>query len=490
MKHSIKLITIFLITVLSVGSLNAQYGTKALKIGDKVPNIPFEFFDADSIILKGQLSDYKGKLVILDFWASWCWSCLSKFPYMDTLQREFGDKIKVIMVNSKMKDGANGLKYIMKEKAEKEWPYGFSVALNDTIADAFFPSRFIPHYVWIGPAGRVVAITGSKEVTKDNIRKILNDENVNISLKKDLLPGILPSSVDININNELFSYCLFKKGKINFVENEGVSVADFIKVINDEGKMIPCGYRMRNIPLVEMYKIAIEPASYTLFGFGRWPDNRTILDVDDTSKLSYYYNVDTSRPGFYYEYGYYNLTTKNENFYTYEMILPEKDRDSSNKIYNCILNDLNKYSGYNGKIEKRKVKCLILQEVKGKKMMGFKKRDIYGGQHGSIEGNHKQYFTNSTFAWAFSFLNRNRNIVLPVICEVDVQSADAIDLVVDLRKLSASSYVNYLNDLLKGYNLELKEGIRELDMLVIGDNLLQKQSEIDAKAFNIKNNNN
>ena len=46
------------------------------------------------------LEQYKGKVVYLDFWASWCPPCLKSFPFMDELQAQYGaDGFVVIAVN-------------------------------------------------------------------------------------------------------------------------------------------------------------------------------------------------------------------------------------------------------------------------------------------------------------------------------------------------------------------------------------------------------
>ncbi|MBS0470378.1 MAG: TlpA family protein disulfide reductase [Proteobacteria bacterium] len=46
------------------------------------------------------LSAYKGKVVYLDFWASWCTPCRESFPWMSDIQRNYGsDGLVVIAVN-------------------------------------------------------------------------------------------------------------------------------------------------------------------------------------------------------------------------------------------------------------------------------------------------------------------------------------------------------------------------------------------------------
>lgn len=45
------------------------------------------------------LEDYQGKVVYVDFWASWCTPCRASFPFMNDIQRQFGDDLVVAAIN-------------------------------------------------------------------------------------------------------------------------------------------------------------------------------------------------------------------------------------------------------------------------------------------------------------------------------------------------------------------------------------------------------
>lgn len=61
---------------------------------------------APDIVLQGpggtavHLSDYKGKVLLVDFWASWCVPCKTSFPALDAIYREYQPKgLEVLAVN-------------------------------------------------------------------------------------------------------------------------------------------------------------------------------------------------------------------------------------------------------------------------------------------------------------------------------------------------------------------------------------------------------
>ena len=60
-------------------------------------SVDFNFMDCNGV--EGKISDYKGKFIFIDFWATWCGPCLAIFPTMEQMFAPYTDKIKIITVS-------------------------------------------------------------------------------------------------------------------------------------------------------------------------------------------------------------------------------------------------------------------------------------------------------------------------------------------------------------------------------------------------------
>ncbi|MGB4400563.1 MAG: TlpA disulfide reductase family protein, partial [Daejeonella sp.] len=95
MKKTIQ--TIAMATLCLFLSNTALAQTAALKIGDKVPDVTINNI-SNYKSTSAKLSDFKGKLLILDFWATWCAPCIAMIPKMDSLEKAFEGKVAFLSV--------------------------------------------------------------------------------------------------------------------------------------------------------------------------------------------------------------------------------------------------------------------------------------------------------------------------------------------------------------------------------------------------------
>jgi thiol-disulfide isomerase/thioredoxin len=134
--------------------LAASQAAGAVSVGEFAPNFQLPAArDAQTGALTVRLADLRGKVVYLDFWASWCGPCKQSFPWMNELQSHYGSKglqIVAVDVDTHSDDARAFLAAL---------PPQFRVAFDSQgVTPRQYAIRGMPTSVLIGPDGKVLLV--------------------------------------------------------------------------------------------------------------------------------------------------------------------------------------------------------------------------------------------------------------------------------------------------------------------------------------------
>ena len=117
-----------------------------------------------------RLSDYRGKVVFINFWGSWCSPCLQEMDSIRTLQAQLGDRrndVAFVFVSAKSRYHPNDSAWLRQ--------HGISGASYRTASDA--DSRYVPMTYVLDPSGAVAQFKSSAVdwgMHANEIRSLLN----------------------------------------------------------------------------------------------------------------------------------------------------------------------------------------------------------------------------------------------------------------------------------------------------------------------------
>jgi peroxiredoxin len=150
--HLLKFLLILpVLCLLSIGGL-AQAPT-AWSMGSRVPAVGMQAEDFHLPDLAGKeqsLSQYRGKIVLMNFWATWCKPCTTEMPAMQTTYDKLRDKGFVVLAINELEDDARVREHI------KQYGHTFPVLMDhDNKVANQFGVVGLPVSVFIDQDGRV-----------------------------------------------------------------------------------------------------------------------------------------------------------------------------------------------------------------------------------------------------------------------------------------------------------------------------------------------
>lgn len=163
-----KNLTVFLLIFCSA------FSGAGLSAQQPVPNITDPRLDFTVAGMNGnqiKLSDMKGKVLLLDFWASWCGPCRISNKQLVKLYTKYKDKGFEIFGVSLDESHGDWKKAIAKDKIT--WLQGIDVGGWDALAAAKWQVDAIPASFLINKKGDVVAINLEKNELENKIKELL-----------------------------------------------------------------------------------------------------------------------------------------------------------------------------------------------------------------------------------------------------------------------------------------------------------------------------
>lgn len=102
------------------------------------------------------MQDLRGRVVLLEFWATWCAPCLAEIPMLREVERRFGDRVAIIGVSVDVQDRASFIGWLRRQ--EIDWPQVFDGRGWTSPTVMPFELTRVPFNVLVGTDGRVVGV--------------------------------------------------------------------------------------------------------------------------------------------------------------------------------------------------------------------------------------------------------------------------------------------------------------------------------------------
>jgi len=179
MELQLKRDPVVILVVAMVVSLMLVFGYNLARRAPKTSaNVQFKNGEAPDFTLQSlsgksvHLSDFRGKAVVLNFWATWCAPCKIEMPWFVELQKQYGQDglqfVGVAMDDANPKDIA---------QFAEDMGVNYPILLGkESVGDAYGGIPFMPETFYIGRDGKLVdktlGLKGRGEI-EDDIKKIL-----------------------------------------------------------------------------------------------------------------------------------------------------------------------------------------------------------------------------------------------------------------------------------------------------------------------------
>lgn len=148
----------------------ALFVSTCFAAGPKAGEMAPDYVGVDYEDQATSLTDYRGKVVVVSFWASWCGPCLKEMPILERIQEKAGkDHMQVIAINTESRDV---YRRVAKALGSFELKLNFDPAKTSATT---YGVNGIPHMIIIDRTGHIVRINHG--YAEEALDRIIDDIN-------------------------------------------------------------------------------------------------------------------------------------------------------------------------------------------------------------------------------------------------------------------------------------------------------------------------
>ena len=147
----------------SEGENTAQQASEPQTEAEYVEQASFTDFEGDTV----SVSDFKGKVVMIDFWETWCKPCLASFPTLQKLQKEYPDSFTVLAVTPGFTDTQKDA-----QSFAREHDYDFNYLMDSNNLHQKLGVQGIPFKVFVDAQGNFIKTSMGSYGPEEDYKKV------------------------------------------------------------------------------------------------------------------------------------------------------------------------------------------------------------------------------------------------------------------------------------------------------------------------------
>ena len=148
--------------------LDPQYAKDLIKSG-QAPDFTLPGTDGKTYSLK----DFRGKTLIIDFWATWCPDCREEMPQLLALQKKLNGRKDIVMVGVSFDTDPAKLETYVKEQGIGWLQLSDFKSKKESAISEAYHIQWIPTKYVIGPDGKVLLATVMQDKVDALVQKLL-----------------------------------------------------------------------------------------------------------------------------------------------------------------------------------------------------------------------------------------------------------------------------------------------------------------------------